>query len=195
MKRVNGWWIVGAVAAAAMLGMARPATVAGADDTVAQSLSVLEEKVDRLRAQVEDLQFRNQKQQQQIEDLQSQITQIRKSSGGASADDIAQLQAQIKAVDAARERDRQVIVDQVARELAAISGGSRTGSKPPKPGGSSNFTNTGGGAEHVVQKGETLTTIARAYGVGIEDLKKANQLTNPNDLKVGQKLVIPKKTE
>jgi membrane-bound lytic murein transglycosylase D len=42
-----------------------------------------------------------------------------------------------------------------------------------------------------VQKGEYLATIARKYGVSIPDLKKANGLTG-DDIKIGQKLTIPK---
>jgi LysM repeat protein len=54
----------------------------------------------------------------------------------------------------------------------------------------------GGAAEeqaaivHTVQPGETLYAIARRYGLGVDDLKKANRLTD-NHLKVGQKLLIP----
>lgn len=44
---------------------------------------------------------------------------------------------------------------------------------------------------HVVQTGETLGRIADLYGVTIEDLVRANSLSNPNALDVGQTLIIP----
>jgi LysM repeat protein len=44
---------------------------------------------------------------------------------------------------------------------------------------------------HVVRAGETLGRIAALYGVTIEDLVRANNLSNPNALDVGQTLVIP----
>jgi len=44
---------------------------------------------------------------------------------------------------------------------------------------------------HVVQAGETLGRIAQLYGVTIEDLVRANSLSNPNVLDVGQTLIIP----
>jgi lipoprotein-anchoring transpeptidase ErfK/SrfK len=44
---------------------------------------------------------------------------------------------------------------------------------------------------HVVQEGETLGAIARAYGVSIEVLVAANNLTDPDLLYVGQTLVLP----
>ncbi len=44
---------------------------------------------------------------------------------------------------------------------------------------------------HVVQQGETLSAIARAYGVTVEEIAQANGLDNPNAIFVGQTLVIP----
>ncbi len=45
--------------------------------------------------------------------------------------------------------------------------------------------------QHIVQPGDTLSEIARAYGVGLEALMQANGLADPNRLEVGQALVIP----
>ncbi len=44
---------------------------------------------------------------------------------------------------------------------------------------------------HVVQEGETLGAIARAYRVSIEALVAANNLADPNLLYVGQTIVLP----
>jgi len=44
---------------------------------------------------------------------------------------------------------------------------------------------------HVVQPGETLYSIAWAYGVGVYDLASANNIVNPNLIYAGQSLVIP----
>lgn len=43
---------------------------------------------------------------------------------------------------------------------------------------------------HVVQQGETLTHIAKAYGTTVEMLIALNDITNPNRLKVGQRLIV-----
>ncbi|MDL5050718.1 LysM peptidoglycan-binding domain-containing protein [Oscillatoria amoena NRMC-F 0135] len=48
-------------------------------------------------------------------------------------------------------------------------------------------------ASYAVQKGDTLIKIARANGTTVQALKTANQLQTDN-LRVGQKLVIPGKT-
>ena len=49
----------------------------------------------------------------------------------------------------------------------------------------------GGQVVHVVQVGETLTLIARKYGVTVDEIVVANGLTDPNLIEVGQRLVIP----
>ena len=44
---------------------------------------------------------------------------------------------------------------------------------------------------HTVAKGETLTSIARHYKVGVQSLLEANHISKQATLKVGQKLTIP----
>ncbi|MCK4315229.1 MAG: LysM peptidoglycan-binding domain-containing protein, partial [Anaerolineae bacterium] len=44
---------------------------------------------------------------------------------------------------------------------------------------------------HVVQRGETLYSIARRYGVDMWTIARANGITNPNRIYVGQRLAIP----
>ena len=48
---------------------------------------------------------------------------------------------------------------------------------------------------HVVRRGETLASISRWYGVSMKAIVKANSIKNPNRIYVGQRLVIPKKTQ
>lgn len=45
--------------------------------------------------------------------------------------------------------------------------------------------------EHVVQEGETLSEIARAYGVSVEALAALNHLGDPDHIVAGQRLRIP----
>ena len=44
---------------------------------------------------------------------------------------------------------------------------------------------------HVVARGETLTAIARRYGVTVRTLVEDNRLTDPDRLEVGQRLTLP----
>jgi LysM repeat protein len=155
-------------------------SVVNAQQTVAQSLGILDEKVNRLQAQIEDLQFQLQKDQKDIQKLQTDLEDLRRSGGTVSANDIKALDDRITAVDAARQKDKQAIIDQLAKELANV-GGAKPAVKPAAP---------SQGKEHVVQKGDTLSGIAKSYGVTIADLKKVNNLAS-DDILVGQKLTIP----
>ena len=60
-----------------------------------------------------------------------------------------------------------------------------TMSDPAKPAPSA------AGNSHVIAKGETLTSIAKMYKVGVEDLQKFNHIENDRKLQVGQTIMIP----
>ena len=54
----------------------------------------------------------------------------------------------------------------------------------------------GTGTTYTVVKGDTLSAIAKKYGITLQELLKANpQITNPNLIKVGQVINIPGKEE
>lgn len=62
-------------------------------------------------------------------------------------------------------------------------------------GGSPSVPGTGGAADpsltYEVRAGDTLANIAHAFGVSSNNLLEANSLSNPNLIRVGQKLTIP----
>jgi len=55
----------------------------------------------------------------------------------------------------------------------------------------SNLTGGGEGTEYEIQPGDNLTKIAQESGVTIEELMKANGITDPNMIQAGAKLKIP----
>ena len=44
---------------------------------------------------------------------------------------------------------------------------------------------------HLVRSGQTLYTIARSYGVQLDDIVTANEIANPNRIDRGDLLFIP----
>jgi len=44
---------------------------------------------------------------------------------------------------------------------------------------------------HVLSRGETLYSLARTYGVSLDDLLKKNSIQDPSGLSVGTRLIIP----
>ena len=53
----------------------------------------------------------------------------------------------------------------------------------------------GAARNYTVKKGETATSIAKALGVGVSDLLKINNISDPTKLRLGQSLKIPARTK
>ena len=97
---------------------------------------------------------------------------------------LGQVEKQIQAVDAARLKDREEIVDKLSTKITQVMSSSAGSSSPSRARG-------GAGYEHTVDTGQTLSEIARAYGVTMQAIIRENDLQNPDSLRVGQKLFIP----
>ena len=54
----------------------------------------------------------------------------------------------------------------------------------------SNDSGDGGSISYTVQSGDTLTSIAATFDVTIEELQQWNDISNPNDIYVGEVLEI-----
>lgn len=63
---------------------------------------------------------------------------------------------------------------------------------PGSSGGAAVTAPTGGQSRtYEVQRGDTLLSIARRFGLTVKDLQTANNIANPDRISVGQKLIIP----
>jgi LysM repeat protein len=84
------------------------------------------------------------------------------------------------------------------QQISSIRPGVMIGETTPPPApaaaaaatAASSVTPQGGNA-HVVAKGETLTSIAKAYKVGVGELQKFNHIENDRALQIGQTVMIP----
>ena len=57
---------------------------------------------------------------------------------------------------------------------------------------SNSFSGWGCSTYYTVQRGDTLSSIARWYGVSVHALAQANHISNPNRIYAGQTLCIPR---
>lgn len=48
---------------------------------------------------------------------------------------------------------------------------------------------------HVIQKGETLYSIAQRYGTTVEKLRRVNRISDPAKIKTGQRILVPRKSK
>jgi len=62
-----------------------------------------------------------------------------------------------------------------------VEGGEEGGAGPARP----------AGGTYTVKADDTLYDIAQRFGVSVDDLMAANEITDPASLSIGQKLVIP----
>lgn len=85
-----------------------------------------------------------------------------------------------------RERLRREIVDDITGQVSGIieEHSARGGSARSAPVRQS-------GREHTVGKGHTISEIATAYGTTVQAIAEANNLKDPDKIRVGQKLFIP----
>jgi LysM repeat protein len=157
-----------------------------------EDMAILQEKIRRMEGHLEGYNLA-------IEQLQRAVEVLQAQPRGPSAADLDALQTRLAAfdgqmrnLDAARQRDRQEIIDTLSAKIAALvsaSGSGRSTAKPAATQGKRAATQEG--YEHVVAQGETLSAIAAAYNARTKDIIEANGIANPSNLKIGQKLFIP----
>lgn len=162
-----------------------------------------EERLNKLSAQIDVLVDAKEAQNKKIDDLQSQIrdlqNQLSKPSGNyASADDLKQLADAVKEVDKKRQEDNERVLNELEKLGKSLGGGTSRrdrGTAPLpdiKPGIDANAPHF----EYPVQAGDTLAAIVKAYRdkgikVTLQQVLAANPGLKPENLRVGQKIVIP----
>jgi LysM repeat protein len=119
------------------------------------------------------------------------------ASKSGKSDDTAQLEALAKKID-----EQNAKIDALSQEIlkleqliAHIRPGVMVGEStpsgtspaaaagsPPHPAGANN---------HIVARGETLTSIAKMYKVSVEELQNANHIEDGRKLQAGQTIIIP----
>ena len=149
----------------------------------------LQDQLARTEGRLESLEMEYQR-------LLNEINSLRSNTGDAGMQQrtaqarMDALEQRLAALDAARERDRQAIVEQLTGRIAEVmrTGAPARGAAPrPAAGGAASNS----GYEHAVQPGETLSAIAAAYKVSVKTIIDANNLKDPDHLRQGQKLFIP----
>lgn len=72
--------------------------------------------------------------------------------------------------------------------------GSAPAPAPAKPAVSTPVKPMVTGGTYTIQKGDSLSKIARKYGVSAKQLSAANNITDPNKIRIGQKLNVPSRS-
>ncbi|MDD2456502.1 MAG: LysM domain-containing protein [Kiritimatiellae bacterium] len=134
--------------------------------------------------------------------LDSRLAQIEAQLGSAvrSQDDIAALRRDLQSIRAERETLRKEITDDLAsriekiaaRQQTEINAARKAAARSAQQSGARSAAAAGrSGYEHKVERGQTLSEIARGYGKSMDAIMKANKISDPSLLRVGQILFIP----
>lgn len=150
---------------------------------------MLQEDLRRIRARLDALEqdlIRLNQQVQTANRDQSSAQQAQIQGLNASLTD---LQQRIRTVDAAREADKKEIVDRLSKQLSDVLSKQQAAARASSSSSRRPISNEG--YEHLVQPGETISAIAKAYNARVEDIVQANNLKSADVLRVGQKLFVP----
>ncbi len=163
--------------------------------------AAVEERLNKLTGQLEDMQAARVKLEKQMGELTREISSLReqlaKPNGNyAGQEDLRKLAEKVQEIDQKRVADNEKILKELER-IARVG----TSPRPIKVNTDPPDRPAGGAAgdkwfEHVIQNGDTLSTIAMAYRekgvkVSTDQILKANPGLKPNSLKVGQKIYVP----
>ena len=162
--------------------IAQSSNPAAAEDAEMERRKILKaaDQVDRVDAQVDKIQARVSTLEKILDEVRLQSQSLKESlantAAKASQDRTALLEEVSKLVAERKEREKEKPVE---KPLPIAKPAERDG------------------YEHVVAKGDTLSSIAQAYSeayktkLTVESIRKANSLAKDASLKVGQKLIIP----
>jgi len=144
-----------------------------------EDVRIAREDTRRLTGQVADM-------ERQFVELQQALQQTRTELVRMMDERVAVQNRAIEGLNAARIKDREEVVRALSARLEEILAAQQHARSSPPRGASSPYS-----IEHTVQPGETLWAIAKAYNVTSKAITDANNLTRPDSLKVGQKIIIP----
>ena len=140
------------------------------------------DQVDRVDQQVDQIQSRVTALEQLLADLRQQSQSLKESLANAAAKS---------------SQERTALLEEVSKMLAERK--EREKVKPAEKAAVVTKPVEKEGYEHIVAKGDTLSSIAQAYNseyqlkLTSESIRQANQLAKGAPLKVGQKLIVPSK--
>jgi LysM repeat protein len=167
--------------------VARVATESQQNGIAVQQISEQIEALNRSQAQLE----------QRLARIEAAQTQARPAAG---SDDIEAIRRDVQSLRAQQDNMRRDITTDLTSRIEKIAGRQQPAAPaytPPSATPPSVKPQAAGsqparsGYEHKVERGQTLTEIARGYGVSVQSIMKANKISNPSAIRVGQTLFIP----
>ena len=170
---------------------AMPAVVRAQDAAV-------EERLNKLSAQIQDLVEAKDAQNRRIEALAKDMESLRQqmtkpNATYATTDDLKRVAERLQEIDRKRQDDNNRVLKEIENLGKSLGSAIRTAAPASSPSGG---TSEPPGYNYTVGSGDTLSAIAKAYSaqgikVTAEQIEKANPGLVPEKMQVGQKIFIP----
>ena len=158
----------------------------------ANNAQYLEAEIGRLRQMVTALQDENANYQTAVAELRRKQNELQQDNQKLH-EELRQIRELVKQDAAARDAQLRKLSEQLEKlaNMPVPTAPAVVPTPAPTPQPLEPVTDTPEEYEvYIVEKGATLSVIARVYGVSISDIKRANKLKS-DLLKIGQKLLIP----
>lgn len=160
--------------------------VAQIRSSVSEELIKVKQEVNSLKGQLEELEYKIDKlqrtQSQQSNELNTTLKEWRK-------DILGDIETRLGTIEKKQAQDKkellnrtEIIAEEVSKENKELRSQIESIRRPAAQEG-----------YYVINQGDTLSKIAQMFGVSIKSLMEANGITDPNSIRIGQKLVIPEK--
>jgi LysM repeat protein len=152
---------------------------------IAANQRAIEKLTDRTHTQLNALENDQAQLNQRLLKTDSENATLRQQVATLN-DQIKDLHKMVQQLETARGTDRKQVIDTISQRMTELM-------KKQAAQISQNNTSPGPqfGSIHVVRPGETLSEIGAAYNVSVGKLIKFNKLARPDNLKVGQEIIIP----
>ena len=154
----------------------------------AEDAAIERQKILRAADQIEIVMGNVTRLEGEMQSLRQEIKSVREEN--------QQLRQLIADNETRRQKEKDILLGEVAKAVSEATATAPT-AKPEKKEVKKPSVKEEG-YEHVVEKGQTLWIIAKAYKdqgvkVSVDDIRKANNLKASDSIRVGQKLFIPHK--
>lgn len=154
------------------------------DDNAREEMSrlYLEQKVERIETlSTEALEHRR-----RLDERIEQVAERNAASQEALSAEIDAVKRDLERLRSDREQLRREIVDDITARVSGILSEQTARRDAERRGAGPRV-----GREHTVGPGQTISEIAAVYGTTVQAIVEANNLTDPDKIRVGRKLFIP----
>lgn len=170
--------------------------VAQMRSSVSEELIKVKQDISSLKGQVDELQYKidriSQMQSQQSSELNITLKEWHKDTQNDIEKRISSVESKLQTLGKKQEKDKKelkdrtdIVVEEVAKENKELRKQIETIR--------TSRTYSAEEGYYVVAEGDTLSKISQNFAVSIKDLMEINNITDPNSIRKGQKLIIPQK--